>query len=141
MSKQIKAEKTDFPHKELTHKIIGACLKIHNLLGSAYQEKHYQRVLEIEARDNLKLPYEREKEINLSFEGKIFGKYFIDFIFDSKVPVEIKRVKRLHPKWMTQMLRYLNALQMKVGLIINFGGEKLEVKRIILPEKYLLKSA
>jgi GxxExxY protein len=86
-------------------------------------------------------PHEREKEINLSFEGKIFGKYFIDFIFDSKVPVEIKRVKRLHPKWMTQMLRYLNALQMKVGLIINFGGEKLEVKRIILPEKYLLKSA
>lgn len=129
----------DFPHKELTHKIIGACLKIHNQLGSNYQEKHYQRVLEIEARDTLKIPYEKEKEIDLVFEGKTFGKYFVDFIFDGKVPVEIKRVKQLSPREMTQMLRYLNTLQMKIGLIINFGGEKLEVKRIVLPEKYLLK--
>jgi GxxExxY protein len=143
MRKQRKADKVDldFPHKDLTHKIIGACLKIHNQLGSSYQEKHYQRVLEIEIRDNLKLPYEREKEIILNFEGKTFGKYFVDFVIDGKVPVEIKRVARLHPKWMTQILRYLNTLQMKIGLIINFGGDKLEVKRVVLPQKYLLRSA
>jgi len=105
MRKQIKTDKeVDFPHKDLTHKIIGACFKIYNQLGPGYQEKHYQRALEIEVRDNLKLPYGREKEINLIFEGKTFGKYFVDFIFNNKVPVEIKRAKRFHPTWTIQML-------------------------------------
>lgn len=132
---------SDFPQKELTQKIIGACLKIHNLLGTRYQEKHYQRVLEIELRDNLKLPYIKEKEIDLEFEGKKFGKYYIDFVVDGKVVLEVKRIKTLTQLDMIQLLRYLNSMQIKVGLLINFGAEKLEVKRVILPQKYLLKSA
>lgn len=131
----------DFPHKELTYKIIGACIKIYNKLGSSYQEKHYQRVLEIELRDTLKIPSKREQEIDLEFEGKKFGKYLVDFIVDDKVVVELKRVPEIVPENQVQLLRYLNTLQMKVGLIINFGNSKLEVKRVILPEKYLLKSA
>lgn len=58
-----------------------------------------------------------------------------------KVAVEIKRVTNLDPKYQIQVLRYLSSLQMKVGLIVNFGKEKLEIKRMILPDKYLLKSA
>lgn len=79
---------SNFPYKELTYKIIGACLKIHNKLGSSYQEKHYQRVLEIELRDTLKIPFEKEREIDLEFEGKMFGKYLVD----GKAIVELKRV-------------------------------------------------
>lgn len=61
--KQNEAEDADFPHRQLTQRIIGACLKIHNQLGPNYQEKHYQRVLEIELKDNLRIPYEKEKKL------------------------------------------------------------------------------
>jgi len=118
---------SDFLHPELTHQIIGACLN--------------QRVLEIELKDNLKLPFLKEKEIDLEYEGKRFGKYFVDFIVDGKVVVELKRINNLTKIDTIQLLRYLNSLQIRVGLLINFGRERLEVKRVILPEKYLLKSA
>jgi len=103
-----------FPHRELTHKIIGACFKIYNQLGSTYQEKHYQRVLEIELRGNLKIPFKRELEIDLEFEEKKFGKYLVDFVVDDKVAVEVKRIPKIVPQSQTQLPRYLNTLQLKV---------------------------
>lgn len=141
ISKQIKADgkKEVFPHKELTYKIIGICMKIHNKFGPLYREKHFQNMIEEDAK-NLKISVERELPVVIYYNQRPVGKYYVDFVFDKKIVLETKKLRWVHPKSLTQMLEYLNALQLRIGLIINFGGSKLQIKRVILPEKYLIKS-
>ena len=128
-----------YPHSDLTYKIIGICYKVHNHLGSGYLEKHYQRAIEREAKLE-KIPIKRELKVDIYYENQSVGRYSLDFVFDDKVAVEVKKKKFIHQKDAVQLLRYLNALKLKVGLLVNFGCDKIQVKRIILPDKYLLKS-
>lgn len=140
--KQMKSrnQADSYPNSDLTYKIIGICYKDYNHLGSDYLEKHYQRAIEREARLQ-KIPFKREAKIDINYAGQSVGKYSLDFVFEGKVALETKKKRFIHRKDAEQLLRYLNALKLKVGLIVNFGGDKIQVKRVVLPDKYLLKSA
>lgn len=126
-------------YSDLTYKIIGILYKIHNKLGPTYQEKHYQRAVERELRE-AGISFEKERPVSIGYDNKRVGKYLLDFFIDSRIVLEIKAINRLHPKYFDQVLSYMNTLQARVGLIANFKKDKLQIKRLLLPKKYL-KSA
>lgn len=123
---------------ELSYKIIGILFKIHNKLGPLYQEKYYQRAIEQELKE-AKIPYKRESKVEIGYDDKRLGKYFVDFVINNRIALEVKAVKYLHPKYINQVLAYLNAFQLRLGIIANFKKKGLEYKRIVLPDKYLKK--
>ena len=117
-------------HKELTAKIIECAYKVHNSLGFGFLEAVYQNALLIEL---LKagLRAEKEKKIQVYYNNKLVGDYIADIIVEESVILELKSVKELHPAHEAQLINYLKATCIEVGLLINFG-ESVEVKRKIL---------
>ena len=123
-------------YPELSYKVTGLLFKVHNKLGPTYQEKYYQRAIEEELKD-ANISYTRELPVEIGYDDKKFGRYSLDFLIDKKLVLEIKTVRYLHPKFIDQVLAYLNTLQLRLAIIANFKKDKLECKRIILPDKYL----
>ena len=114
---------------ELTYKIIGCAMNVHNTLGNGFQEVIYQRCLAIEL-DKASLNYEREKEMPIYYEGIEVGTRRADFIIEEKVMVELKAIVQLEDVHLAQGLNYLTAYQIERGLLVNFGSTSLEVKRL-----------
>ena len=114
-------------HKELTAKIIECAYKVHNTLGFGFLEAVYQNALLIEL---LKagLRAEKEKKIQVYYDAQQVGDYLADIIVEDKVILELKSVKELHPAHEAQLINYLKATGIEVGLLINFG-ERVEIKR------------
>lgn len=130
----------EYPHKELTYQIIGLMYEIHNKLGYLHQEKHYQRALAfLLKRENVS--YEKECPVTIAIDGQKVGHYKIDFVIENKVILETKTTNVNLKKYHHQILSYMRELQIKVGLLVNFRQPHLKVKRLILPQRYLLKSA
>lgn len=77
-------------YPELSYLLMGLCYKIHNELGPTYHEKHYQRAIELALKKN-DINYEREKEIELEYEGGSLGKFYADFVVDNKIIIEVKK--------------------------------------------------
>lgn len=121
-------------YPELSFKIIGLAMEVHNELGNIFQEKHYQRLFEGKLK-NLDWVYEREKKvIPRTKDGCDIGEFSIDFIIDKKILLEFKRVNCIKYDDVKQVLRYLNATGLKLGIIINFKNRQLEYKRVINPQ-------
>lgn len=114
---------------ELTYKIIGCAMKVHNTLGNGFQEVIYQRCLAIEL-DKIGLEYLREEEMPIYYDSIQVGTRRADFIIDSQVLVELKAMVKLEDVHLAQGLNYLTAYQIEKGLLINFGATSLEVKRL-----------
>jgi len=114
---------------ELTCKIIGCAMKVHNTLGNGFQEVIYQRCLAIEL-EQQKINFEREKEMPIFYEGIEVGLRRADFIVENEVMVELKALVKLEDVHLAQALNYLAAYQIEKGLLINFGSTSLEVKRL-----------
>jgi GxxExxY protein len=114
---------------ELTYKIIGCAMKVHNTLGNGFQEVIYQRCLAIEMSQQ-GLSFERELEMPIFYEGHDVGTRRVDFLVEHKVMVELKAVIKLEDVHLAQGLNYLSAYNLEKGLLINFGGKSLEVKRL-----------
>lgn len=122
----------DYPHKEETYKIIGACMEVHSELGCGFLEAVYQEALSMVLEEK-GIPFQREKILDINFRGKLLlKKYVADFICFDKIIVELKAADGLTDKDMAQVLNYLKATGLKIGLLINFGTTKLQYKRIIL---------
>jgi len=124
---QINADFQDFKYTGLTDKIIQLFYKVYNKLGYGFLEKVYQNALvyELNNRDiNIQVQY----PIKVLYENKIIGEYYCDILVDEKVIIEIKAIKRLIPENEAQLLNYLKATNIEVGLLLNFGM-KPEVKR------------
>ena len=120
-------------HSDLTAKIIQAAYKVHNTLGFGFLEKIYQNALLIEIlKSGLKA--EKEKPIKVIYEDQLVGDYAADIIVEDKVILELKAVKDLHPAHEAQLVNYLKATGIEIGLLINFG-ESVVVKRKILDSK------
>ena len=118
-----------YPYSNLTGQIIGLAIKVHKVLGSAYEEKIYQRALYLELqRSGLK--FEREKEISINYGQIRIGKKKLDFIIDNKIIVELKKVDKIADVHIAQVVSYLKTLNLEIGLILNFGQSKLEIKRV-----------
>lgn len=116
-------------HKELTHRIIGCAMKVHSKLGSGYQERIYQRALKIEF-GSQKLQNEREMEMTIYYEGFKVGTRRVDFFVENVVMVELKAVAELNDLHLNQAINYLEAYNLPVGLLINFGNRSLQYKRV-----------
>lgn len=114
---------------DLTYKIIGAAMKIHNTLGNGFQEVIYQRCLAIEL-EKQGIQFDRELEMPIYYEDIAVGTRRADFVVENCVLVELKAVIRLEDVHLAQGLNYLQAYRIEKGLLINFGSNSLEVKRL-----------
>jgi len=114
---------------ELTYKIIGCAMKVHNTLGNGFQEVIYQRCLAIEL-EKAGLEFLREQEMPIYYENIRVGTRRADFIIAGQVMVELKAIIKLEEVQLAQALNYLTAYQIEKGLLINFGSTSLEVKRL-----------
>jgi GxxExxY protein len=119
-----------YEHDELTQKIIGCCFEVHRSLGPGFIEKIYAKALQIQLNKS-GLRFETEKEFNVHFQEQLVGKFRCDLFVENTVIVELKSVTGYTPKlFHNQVLSYLKASKVKTGLLINFGNESCEVKRI-----------
>jgi GxxExxY protein len=116
-------------HQELTHKIIGCAMKVHSVLGSGFQEVIYQRALAIEM-EKQGLGFAREMEMTIFYEGVDIGTRRVDFFVENNIMVELKAVSLLNEAHLAQAINYLEAYNLPIGLLINFGSKSLEFKRV-----------
>jgi GxxExxY protein len=115
--------------EDLTHKIIGCAMLVHKTLGTGFQEVIYQRALQIEMRLN-KIDFYREKEMKIYYRDVAIGTRRVDFFVGDKIMVELKALTRLEDVHLAQAMNYLEAYNMEIGLLINFGAKSLEFKRV-----------
>jgi GxxExxY protein len=104
-------------------------MNVHNVLGNGFQEVIYQRALEIEMKEAV-VDFDRELEIPIHYKKQEIGKRRVDFLVGNKVMVELKALTRLEDVHLAQGLNYLTAYNLDIGLLIHFGGTKLEFKRL-----------
>ena len=114
---------------ELTGKVIGCAMTVHSALGNGYQEVIYQRALEIEMA-NAGIIFSREHEMPIYYNGEQIGARRVDFLVESVVCVELKAIMQLDDIHLAQAINYLEAYNLEVGLLINFGARSLQFKRV-----------
>jgi GxxExxY protein len=124
---------TELKYKDITEKIIGASFEVHKFLGNGFQEVIYQRALAWEL-SNAGLSFAREIEQEIFYKDlqEPIGKRRADFVIEGKVLVELKALVELEDVHMAQVLNYLKAYKLEVGLLINFGSKSLIFKRLVL---------
>ena len=122
----------DILYKEECYQIIGACMNVHKELGPGFLEAVYQESLTLEFLEQ-GIPFEKEKDIRIVYKGKTLDKYYkADFLCFDKIIVELKALSELSNDHIAQLLNYLKATKLRVGLLVNFGSSSLVYKRLIL---------
>ncbi len=121
--------KPEYKYSELTGKIIGCAMTVHKTLGNGFQEVIYQRALEIEMR-LAGIEFSREFEMPIYYRTYQIGTRRVDFLVEEKVSVELKALIKTEPVHLAQAINYLEAYNLEVGLLINFGAIKLEFHRL-----------
>lgn len=102
-------------------------------MGGKYQEKYYHRAVEVKLK-KAKIPFKSNIEVNLEIEGEKIGKYILDFVIDKRIVLELKATPRFIRDDFRQVSAYLKAANFKLGLLVNFRGEKLVFRRILNSE-------
>ena len=113
---------------ELTEAIIGCAYRVYNKMGFGFLESVYQNALLIEL-EKAGLKAKKEAPVKVFYEERIVGDYIADIIVEDKVILELKSIKDLHPAHEAQLTNYLKATGVEVGLLINFGSDRVDVKR------------
>ena len=123
-----------YKHSNITGKIIGCAMKVHNTLGNGFQEVIYQRALAIEL-EKAGLSFQREMEMPIIYENQQIGTRRVDFFVEEKVMLELKALVQLENVHLAQALNYLEAYKIEIGLLINFGATSLQFKRLTIEQK------
>jgi len=121
---------TAYPESELTGRILEAAFSVHNTLGCGFLERVYANALAIELRSS-GLDCAQESPLKIRYRDTIVGDYVADIIVDSRVIVELKACASLDPSHSAQVMNYLRAANVHVGLLLNFGRPKLEYRRFV----------
>lgn len=117
-------------HEELSYKLIGILYKIYNVMGSGLQEKYYQKAIgKVLAKE--KIPHLEQVRVELEMEGVRLGRYYLDFIIDHKLVLEIKARSYFSKRDIHQVLGYLKKSGLELGILAGFGSEGLKIKRIL----------
>jgi GxxExxY protein len=119
---------TDLKYEEITRQVIGCAFEVINELGAGFLESVYEKALHLALRQK-GLSVIAQHPIMVLFRGECVGDFYADLFVEEKVIVELKAVKSILPEHQAQMINYLNATGIEVGLLINFGSPKLEYKR------------
>jgi len=117
-------------YPELSYRIIGICYDVYNELGGGYQEKYYQRALK-ERLKRESLDFKEQLKFDLKFQTKIIGRYFIDFVIDNKIVLEIKIAPIFYQRDIRQVLAYLKESGLKLGVLVSFNRKGVMFKRIL----------
>ena len=118
-----------YKYSELTGKIIGCAMEVHSALGNGFQEVIYQRALKIELTDQ-GIAFSREHEMPVYYKNQQVGTRRVDFLVEELISVELKAIITLEDVHLAQAINYLEAYDLEVGLLINFGGRSLQFKRV-----------
>ena len=125
--------KKELIYKDESYAIMGACFEVYKNMGCGFLESVYQECLEIELSQR-EIPFESQKRLQLEYKGNILNQcYMPDFLCNDKIILEIKAVSKLINEHRSQVLNYLNATNMRLGILVNFGhSPKVEYERIVL---------
>lgn len=118
----------NFKYGDITEKIIGAAFRVHGTLGNGFQEVIYQRAMELEL-CAISIDFVREFEMPIYYMDQIIGTRRVDFLIDNKISVELKALIKTEDVHIAQAVNYLEAYNLEIGLLINFGAKKLEFNR------------
>ena len=120
-----------FLYEDLTYQIIGAAMEVHRRLGPGFLESVYEKAFahELTLRE---IPFKRQAPLAVDYKGASVGEFYADLVIDGKVIAELKAVKKLLPEHEAQLINYLKATGLRIGLLLNFGAASLEkVRRIV----------
>lgn len=117
--------------KDLSYKIVGVLFDVYNNLGGGYQEKYYQKAVANELnRSNIE--FTEQIAIPLEYKGDSIGRYFLDFLIEKKIVLEIKAGNfKFYPRDVRQILAYLKSSEVTLGILANFGRRNLQLKRVL----------
>jgi GxxExxY protein len=124
----------EYKFSDVTGKIIGCAMEVHSTFGCGFQEVVYQRSLAFEMSEQ-GLSFARELSMPLVYKGHDVGTRRVNFLVEDTIMVELKAVATMEPVHLAQTLNYLEACNLEIGLLLNFGSERLGVKRL-LNKKY-----
>jgi GxxExxY protein len=119
-----------YPNKELTKKIIGTAMEVHSQLGCGFLESVYEEAMVVEF-GLRNIIFERQKSLDVFYKAQRVKQFICDFLVNGSVLVELKAIKTLTDIETAQVLNYLKATELRLGLLLNFGAKSLEFKRII----------
>ncbi|WP_233268711.1 GxxExxY protein [Mucilaginibacter lacusdianchii] len=122
-------KRTPQEFNDCTSAIIGSAMRVHATLGNGFQEVIYQRALEIEM-SLAGLSFTREMEMPIFYREELIGTRRVDFFVEGEIMVELKALIHLEDVHLAQALNYLEAYQVRTGLLINFGSNSLQFKRL-----------
>ena len=127
---------TNILYKEESYKIVGAAMNVHTELGFGFSEPVYQEAFQVEL-NALQIPYQREVTLPILYKGQYLAKHFVaDFICYDKIIVELKALSTITPEHKAQVINYLKATNIELGILLNFGTPKLITERIIRLHSY-----
>ena len=118
-----------YKYSDLTSKVIGCAMKVHSTLGNGFQEVIYQRALKLEL-IHAEIPFVREFEMPIYYMNQQIGTRRVDFLVENILSVELKATTKLEDGHFAQAINYLEAYNLEVGLLINFGERSLNFKRL-----------
>jgi len=122
----------NYPLQDETYQIIGVCMEVHRMLGKGFLEIVYKDAIEYEIRKKA-IPYDREKKYEIQYKDTLLPhQFFADFVVFDNVILEVKAQEGLVEEHYSQVINYLAVSKCKIGLIVNFGKDSLEYKRLIL---------
>jgi len=117
-------------HKELSYKIMGILYAVYNTLGPGYQEKYYQKAIKLYLMKE-QIPYLEQVRADLIIKSHIIGRYYIDFVIDHRIVLEIKSRLNFSKRDILQVLGYLKQSGLELGILVSFSNEGLKFKRIL----------
>jgi GxxExxY protein len=115
-----------------TYNLIGAAMEVHKELGNGFLESIYQEALALELTDR-QIPFHKEQPLSVQYKDQLLNKrFFADFLCYDQIIVELKATDNINDDHLAQVLNYLKATNLKLGLILNFGTSRLQYKRVIV---------
>lgn len=123
-----------YKYHKLTRKIIKAYYEVYNELGTGYLESVYENAMLLVMKNELKLDVTAQKEVEVTFRNTVVGNYRVDLLVEDLIMVELKAVSKLLPQHKAQLINYLKATNIELGLLMNFGNVP-EFKRFIFNKK------
>ena len=131
MEDTLPRDESQYPHWELSGRILGAAFEVHRDLGPGFLEKVYEAAL-LQELGQAGIEAKAQAEIIVNYKSHVVGSYFADILVEDEVICEVKAVRALTSVHEAQLLHYLKATGIKLGLLLNFGADKVQFKRLVL---------